>query len=66
MTEGLPQRDCFIGVLRDAMTQDELSPAGVYLGTTGGEVFVSRDDGERWTQLSARLPRITSVKVWRP
>ena len=64
LTQGLPQRDCFVGVLRDAMAADPLSPAGVYLGTTGGEVFVSNDDGEQWRQLPARLPRITCVKVW--
>lgn len=64
MTDGLPQKDCFIGVLRDAMATDGLSPAGIYLGTTGGEIFLSNNDGERWQQQSARLPRITVVKTW--
>ena len=64
MTKGLPQEHCFIGVLRDAMTTDGLTPAGLYFGTTGGEVFISNDDGESWQQQSARLPRITVVKTW--
>ena len=64
MTDGLPQQDCFVGVLRNAMAADALEPAGVYLGTSGGEVYVSRNDGESWTCLPARLPRITSVNVW--
>lgn len=64
LTEGLPQQDVYVGVLRDAMAADSFSPAGVYLGTTGGEVFVSRDAGDHWVQLPARLPRITTVKVW--
>lgn len=63
LTRGLPERDCYVGVLRDAMAADALDPAGVYLGTSGGEVYVSRDAGETWMNLGARLPRITSVKV---
>ncbi len=64
LTVGLPQADCYVGVLRDAMASDGLEPAGIYLGTTGGEVFVSNDAGETWAGLPARLPRITSVQVW--
>jgi hypothetical protein len=64
LTSGLPQKDHFVGVLRDAMTADLLSPAGVYLGTTGGELFHSRDDGESWEKLPALLPRITTLKTW--
>ena len=64
MTNGLPQKDHFVGVLRDAMTADPLSPAGVYLGTTGGELFHSKDEGENWEKLPAQLPRITTLKVW--
>ncbi len=44
LTKGLPQKDHFVGVLREAMTADELKPAGLYMGTTGGELFYSRDD----------------------
>ena len=64
MTKGLPQEECFVGVLRDAMATDGLDPAGIYLGTTGGEVYLSSDDGESWEQQRARLPRITVVKIW--
>jgi photosystem II stability/assembly factor-like uncharacterized protein len=64
MTKGLPQKDHYVGVLRDAMTSDWLAPAGIYLGTTGGEIFHSRDDGESWEKLPASFPRITTLKAW--
>lgn len=64
LTKGLPQRDHFVGVLRDAMAADTLTPGGVYLGTTGGELFYSRDDGDAWEKLPGSFPRITAVKVW--
>ena len=64
MTSGLPQKEHYVGVLRDAMTADPFSPAGVYLGTTGGELFCSRDDGDSWHKLPAQLPRITTLKTW--
>lgn len=64
MTAGLPQQDHHVGVLRDAMTSDALEPAGVYLGTTSGELFHSRDDGETWERLPGQLPRITTLKTW--
>ena len=66
MTKGLPQKEHFVGVLRDAMTSDPLTPSGVYLGTTGGELFYSKDDGDTWAKLPAPFPRITTVKVWLP
>jgi photosystem II stability/assembly factor-like uncharacterized protein len=64
MTNGLPQKEHYVGVLRDAMTSDALTPSGIYLGTTGGELFVSKDDGENWEKLPAQLPRVTNLKVW--
>lgn len=64
LTNGLPQKDHFVGVLRDAMTADPFSPAGVYLGTTGGELFYSKDEGDNWEKLPALFPRITTLKVW--
>lgn len=66
MTAGLPQHEHFVGVLRDAMTVDPLSPAGVYLGTTMGELYCSRDDGDNWQRLPGQLPRITSLRAWVP
>ena len=64
LTSGLPQASHYVGVLRDAMTADPFSPAGVYLGTTMGEVFYSKDDGDNWEKLPAQLPRITTLKAW--
>ena len=64
LTKGLPQKEHYVGVLRDAMTADPLSPAGVYLGTTGGELFYSRNDGDAWEKLPAQFPRITTLKTW--
>jgi photosystem II stability/assembly factor-like uncharacterized protein len=64
LTNGLPQKEHFVGVLRDAMTSDPLTPAGIYFGTTGGEIFFSRDDGDTWEKLPAQFPRITTLKSW--
>lgn len=64
LTKGLPQKGHFVGVLRDAMAADTLTPGGIYMGTTGGELFYSRDDGDSWERLPGSFPRITSVKVW--
>jgi photosystem II stability/assembly factor-like uncharacterized protein len=63
LTNGLPQDDHYVGVLRDAMTADALNPAGVYFGTTMGEVYCSGDDGENWQRLPGQLPRITTLKA---
>ena len=49
LTKGLPQRDCYVNVLRDAMAVDTLDKCGVYFGTTGGQVYVSTDGGDNWT-----------------
>ncbi len=62
-TEGLPQRDCYVNVLRDAMAVDTLDPCGVYVGTTGGQVYASADDGDTWTALVRDLPHVLSVEV---
>jgi len=64
LTNGLPQQDHFVGVLRDAMAADPLTPSGVYAGTTAGELYYTADDGETWQKLPAQLPRITNLKVW--
>ena len=64
MTNGLPQQEHYVGVLRDAMASDPLTPSGIYFGTTAGELFYSRDDGENWEKLPAQFPRITNLKVW--
>ena len=63
LTDGLPQNDCFVNVLRDAMSVDSLEPCGVYFGTTGGQVYVSDDDGDHWTPIVRDLPAVLSVEV---
>ena len=64
LAKGLPAQSHYVGVLRDAMASDPLDPAGIYFGTTMGEVFASADNGDTWTQLPGQLPRITTVKTW--
>ncbi len=63
LTNGLPQRDCYVNVLRDAMAIDSLDPCGVYFGTTGGQVYVSANAGDRWTTAVRDLPSVLSVEV---
>jgi photosystem II stability/assembly factor-like uncharacterized protein len=63
LTTGLPQRDCYVNVLRDAMAVDVLEPCGVYFGTTGGQVYASADAGDRWTPIVRDLPAVVSVEV---
>jgi photosystem II stability/assembly factor-like uncharacterized protein len=63
LTQGLPQRDCWVNVLRDAMAVDALDPCGVYFGTTGGQVYVSADAGDRWAPIVRDLPAVLSVEV---
>ncbi len=63
LTKGLPQKDCYVNVLRDAMAVDKLDDCGVYFGTTGGQVYVSPDSGESWTPIARDLPSVLSVEV---
>ena len=63
LTKGLPQQDCYVNVLRDAMAVDSLDPCGVYFGTTGGQVYVSPDGGDTWTAIVQGLPKVLSVEV---
>jgi hypothetical protein len=63
LTNGLPQRDCYVNVLRGAMSVDALDPCGVYVGTTGGQVYVSPDGGDRWSPIVRDLPAVLSVEV---
>ena len=63
LTEGLPQRDCYVNVLRDAMAIDSLDQCGVYFGTSGGQVYVSPDSGDHWTPIVRDLPAVLSVEV---
>jgi photosystem II stability/assembly factor-like uncharacterized protein len=63
LTKGLPQQDCYVNVLRDAMAVDSLEPAGVYFGTTGGQVYASSDGGDSWKAIVRDLPAVLSVEV---
>lgn len=63
LTKGLPQSDCYVNVLRDAMAVDTLDSCGVYFGTTGGQVYVSTDAGDSWAAIVRDLPAVLSVEV---
>jgi len=63
LTNGLPQRDCYVNVLRDAMAVDTLESCGIYFGTTGGQVYASSDAGDTWAPIVRDLPAVLSVEV---
>jgi photosystem II stability/assembly factor-like uncharacterized protein len=63
LTKGLPQQDCYVNILRDAMSVDSLDPCGVYFGTTGGQVYASADAGDNWLPIVRDLPAVLSVEV---
>jgi photosystem II stability/assembly factor-like uncharacterized protein len=63
LTNGLPQRDCYVNVLREAMAVDSLDSCGVYFGTTGGQVYASPDAGDSWAPIVRDLPAVLSVEV---
>jgi hypothetical protein len=63
LTKGLPQSDCYVNVLREAMAVDSLDQCGVYFGTTGGQVYASADSGDSWNAIVRDLPAVLSVEV---
>ncbi len=63
LSKGLPQRNCYVNVLRDAMAVDSLDSCGIYFGTTGGQVYASADSGDSWTAIVHDLPAVLSVEV---
>ncbi len=63
LTKGLPQSDCYVNVLRDAMAVDVAQPCGIYFGTTGGQVYASADEGDSWDAVATHLPTVLSVEV---
>jgi photosystem II stability/assembly factor-like uncharacterized protein len=63
LTNGLPQENCFVNILRDAMCVDSLDDCGVYFGTTGGQVYCSPDGGDHWSPIARDLPAVLSVEV---
>jgi len=63
LTEGLPQSDCYVNILREAMAVDTLDKCGIYFGTTGGQVYCSADSGDTWSPIVRDLPPVYSVEV---
>jgi len=63
LTRGLPQSNCYVNVLRDAMSVDSLDECGIYFGTTGGQVYCSADGGDSWNPIVRDLPKVLSVEV---
>jgi photosystem II stability/assembly factor-like uncharacterized protein len=63
LTNGLPQENCYVNVLRDAMAIDTLDDCGIYFGTSGGQVYASADAGDSWSPIVRDLPAVLSVEV---
>ncbi|GMU33337.1 MAG: glycosyl hydrolase [Planctomycetia bacterium] len=63
LTKGLPQSDCYVNILRGAMSTDTLDPCGIYFGTTGGQVYASADSGDNWSPVVRDLPAVLSVEA---
>jgi photosystem II stability/assembly factor-like uncharacterized protein len=63
LSKGLPEKDCYVNVLRDAMAVDKLDDCGIYFGTTGGQVYASSDSGDSWAPIARDLPAVLSVEV---
>ena len=63
LTNGLPQSNCYVNILRDAMAVDSLDSCGIYFGTTGGQVYCSADAGDTWSPIVRDLPAVLSVEV---
>lgn len=63
LTEGLPQKDCYVNILRGGMAVDWIPSCGIYFGTTGGQVYASPDGGDHWAPIVRDLPPVLSVEV---
>jgi photosystem II stability/assembly factor-like uncharacterized protein len=63
LTNGLPQENCYVNILRDAMAVDTLDSCGIYFGTTGGQIYCSPDGGDQWRAIARDLPPVLSVEV---
>jgi hypothetical protein len=63
LTKGLPQKDCYVNILRDAMSVDAMDSCGIYFGTTGGQVYASADSGDSWNAIARDLPAVLSVEA---
>jgi photosystem II stability/assembly factor-like uncharacterized protein len=63
LSNGLPQENCYVNILRDAMAVDSFASCGIYFGTTGGQVYSSADSGDNWKAIVRDLPPVLSVEV---
>ena len=63
LDRGLPPTGAYLGVLREAMATDSMDPAGVYFGTSTGQVFASADEGDTWQLAADFLPPIWSLEA---
>jgi photosystem II stability/assembly factor-like uncharacterized protein len=63
LRNGLPDSDAYVGILREAMTNDDLDPFGLYFGTSTGQLFASADEGGSWRRIADLLPPITSLET---
>jgi hypothetical protein len=63
LSRGLPQKGVYTQVLRHALTADSCDRAGVYVGTTSGEIYYSRNAGDSWQLLAGHLPSVMSLEA---
>jgi photosystem II stability/assembly factor-like uncharacterized protein len=63
LDRGLPERDAYLGVLREGLATDGLDVPGLYFGTSTGQVFASADEGDTWTEIAGYLPGVASIEV---
>ena len=63
LERGLPQKDCYVNVLRSALAVDGMDACGIYFGTTGGQVYASANSGDDWMTITHDLPSVLSVEV---
>ena len=63
LTNGLPQQNAYLHVMREGMATDTLDPCGIYVGTSAGQIFYSRNNGDSWELMIDYLPPINSIEV---
>jgi hypothetical protein len=61
--KGMPKKNAYFTVQRDAMDIDDLKSPALYFGTTTGQLWIGREGGEEWECLFDALPPIHCVKV---
>ncbi len=63
LDSGFPENQAWWTVKRQAMTGDTRDPVGLYFGTTSGDLWMSRNEGEKWSSLARHLPEIYAVEA---